>query len=78
MFDDAILANIDYSTLRRLLLDSAYRMEGVDYKALGERLHREEIGIVDYTWVMRLAAVHAFLSDAPMAPSREDARVIHV
>jgi asparagine synthase (glutamine-hydrolysing) len=78
VFDDAILANIDYSTLRRLLLDSAYRMEGVDYKALGERLHREEIGIVDYKWVMRLAAVHAFLSSTSNEPSRKDARVIHV
>ena len=27
LFDDAILANIDYPTLRRLLLDSAYRLE---------------------------------------------------
>lgn len=78
LFDDAILANIDYPTLRRLLLDSDYRLEGVDYKALGERLRREEIGIIDYTWLMRLAAVHAFLSSTSNEPTRKDARVIHV
>jgi asparagine synthetase B (glutamine-hydrolysing) len=62
VFDDAMLANIDYATLRRLLVNPEYRIDGVDYEVLGEHLRREEIGIVDYIWVMRLAAVHAFLS----------------
>jgi asparagine synthase (glutamine-hydrolysing) len=65
MFDDALLANIDYQTLRRLLIDPPHRMDGVDYKALGEILNRREIRIVDYIWVTRLAAVHAFLSGDP-------------
>lgn len=61
-FDDAVLATVDYATLRRLLAQPEHRFNGVDYNVLGEMLRREKMGIVDYVWVMRLAAVHAFLS----------------
>jgi asparagine synthase (glutamine-hydrolysing) len=60
-FDEAALAGVDYDTLRRLLTDPPYRFGGVDYAALNEILHREKMQISDYVWVMRLAAVHAFL-----------------
>jgi asparagine synthase (glutamine-hydrolysing) len=75
VFDDAVLANIDFTTLRRLLLDPDHRLEGVDYEALAERLRREDIRIVDYVWAMRLAAVHAFLSHGAAAPSTRALRV---
>jgi hypothetical protein len=58
----ALLADVDFATLRRLLVDPDHRFEGVDYDALAERLRREDIRIVDYMWLMRLAAVHAFLA----------------
>jgi hypothetical protein len=75
VFDDAMLANIDFVSLRRLLIEPSHRIEGVNYEALAERLRREEIGIVDYIWVMRLAAVHAFLSRGASAPQ---SRAVHV
>jgi len=75
VFDDAMLANVDYATLRRLLVDPGYQIDGVDYELLGERLRGEKLGIVDYIWVMRLAAVHAFLSHEGAAAETEVTRV---
>jgi asparagine synthase (glutamine-hydrolysing) len=72
VFDEAMLANIDYATLRRLLVEPEHRFAGIDYDVLADRLRREEIGIVDYLWVTRLASVHAFLATemaaTPQAP----------
>lgn len=62
VFDEALMADIDYATLRRFLLAPGYRIDGVNYELLGERLRSEDLGIEDYSWVMSLAAVHAFLS----------------
>jgi hypothetical protein len=75
VFDDAVLANVDYATLRRLLVDPEHRIDGVDYETLGERLRGEKLGIVDYIWVTRLAAVHAFLSHEVAAAEAEVTRV---
>jgi asparagine synthase (glutamine-hydrolysing) len=69
VFDDAMLADIDFPTLRRLLVNPEHRLDGVDYGALAERLRREDIRIVDYIWLTRLAAVHAFLSNEAAAQS---------
>lgn len=60
-FDEAVLANIDYATLRRLLVNPGHRFNGVNYGMLADLLHREEMRIVDCVWAMRVAAVHAFL-----------------
>jgi asparagine synthase (glutamine-hydrolysing) len=62
VFDAAMLADIDYETLRRLLVAPTYRIEGVNYKLLGERLNAEDLGIIDYVWARNLASAHAFLS----------------
>ena len=62
LFDEAMLADIDYSTLRRFLVAPEYRFEGIDYELLGERLRREDFQLVDYTWARNLATFHAFLS----------------
>jgi asparagine synthase (glutamine-hydrolysing) len=68
-FDDAVLANLDYDSLRRLLLNPEHRFGGVNYDELGNLLQLEQLRIVDYVWVMRLAAVHAFLScETPAVP----------
>jgi asparagine synthetase B (glutamine-hydrolysing) len=62
VFDEALLAEIDYTTLRGWLETPEHRLAGVDYDQLGERLRREKLELVDYSWTMSLAAVHAFLS----------------
>lgn len=62
VFDAALLAQIDYATLRRFLVDPPYRMPGVDYDALGELLRREEFERNDFHYARQLAGVHAFLS----------------
>ena len=61
VFDEALLAQIDYATLRRLLVDPPYRLGGVDYGALRERLDREDFEAPDYHYARQLAGVHAFL-----------------
>jgi asparagine synthase (glutamine-hydrolysing) len=68
VFDDAMLADVDFITLRRLLVNPDHRLEGVDYEALAQRLRREDIAIVDYIWLTKLAAVHAFLLHGAVAP----------
>jgi len=62
VFDEASLAEIDYATLRRFLAAPEYRVAGVDYKLLNERLMAEHLGVVDYSWARNLANVHAFLA----------------
>jgi asparagine synthase (glutamine-hydrolysing) len=75
VFDDAMLADTDFAALRRLLVNPDHRLEGVDYEALAERLRREDIAILDYIWLMRLAAVHAFLTHGAAAPPSRALRV---
>ena len=62
VFDEALLADIDYGTLRRFLLDPPHRFEGVDYDALGELLRRERLQRADYQYARQLAGVHAFIA----------------
>jgi len=61
-FDDSVLARIDYPALDRWLLEPDYRIDGVNYRLLRERLERRNLGLVDLAWAMDLAGVHAFLS----------------
>lgn len=62
VFDEAMLGEIDYGTLRHFLTAPDHRIAGVDYEMLGERLRAEDLGIVDYVWARNLASAHAFLS----------------
>ena len=62
VFDEALLAQIDYPTLRRYLDDPPHRLAGVDYAALAERLRREDLDRPDYHYARQLAGVHAFLA----------------
>ena len=62
VFDEALLARIDYATLRRFLVDPPYRIAGVDYGALAERLRREEFEPPDFHYARQLAGAHAFLA----------------
>lgn len=61
VFNDAIMARIDYPALRRWLIKPRYAIEGIDYAMLAERLRREDFELADYLWAIDLAGVHAFL-----------------
>jgi hypothetical protein len=62
VFDEAMLAEIDYPTLRRFLSRPDERLPGVDYARLDTLLQSEQLGPLDYQWARNLAGVHAFLS----------------
>jgi asparagine synthase (glutamine-hydrolysing) len=62
VFDEASLAAIDYTLLRRFLVDPEHRVDGVDYSMLGQLLEAETLTRIDYVWARELAGVHAFLS----------------
>ena len=62
VFDEAMLADIDYATLRQFLTRPEHRIDGVDYEVLGRLLELEHLAPVDYQWARNLASVHAFLT----------------
>jgi asparagine synthase (glutamine-hydrolysing) len=62
-FTDRLMGRIDYPALRHWLLHPRWRMPGVDYERLGDRLNREDLShIGHYKWAVDLAKTHAFLS----------------
>lgn len=62
VFDDAARDRIDYELLGRLLLAPAYRMRGIDYRALADLIEQRKLTMLDYQWARDLANVHAFLA----------------
>lgn len=61
VFDDHAMAQIDYPTLRRLLVQPSHRLPGVDYVRLATRIERQDFRWFDWLWAKDLARVHAFL-----------------
>lgn len=59
-FDEAALAMADYGALRRWLVETDYRVVGVDYELLAERLEARELDVLELSWATDLARVHAF------------------
>jgi asparagine synthase (glutamine-hydrolysing) len=53
--------SIDYDSLRRWLIRPNYRMPGVAYERLAQRLEQENLDLASYIWAKDLAAIHAFL-----------------
>ncbi len=62
VFDDSIMERIDYIALRRWLVDSPVRVQGVDYGLLEKHLADEDFGLWDHIWAKDLASIHAFLA----------------
>ena len=62
VFDEALLAQIDYPTLRRFLVDPAHRIAGIDYDVLADAIRREALDQPSYRYAKHLAGVHAFLA----------------
>lgn len=61
LFDDSMMADIDYATLRKLLVAPDVRLRGVDYDMLADRLRIEALSLPEYLWARDLAGAHAFL-----------------
>jgi hypothetical protein len=61
-FNQRILGTVDWDGLRRWLVDSPYRMPGVDYAKLAEQIEQRRFLIGDYKWATDLAKTHAFMS----------------
>ena len=61
-FNESLLADVDYGTLRRFLIDPEHRFAGIDYELLAERLHREDFDALEFNWARQLATAHAFLA----------------
>jgi asparagine synthase (glutamine-hydrolysing) len=62
LFDESIMAHIDYPTLRRWLIRPHHRVAGVRYDILEHRLEQGRMDLAEFVWAKDLAAVHAFLS----------------
>jgi hypothetical protein len=61
VFNDSIVARIDYDELRRRLVDPPERLPGVRYDRLERRLEARDMDVREFDWAKDLAAVHAFL-----------------
>lgn len=60
-FDDHALSQIDYDGLRHWLIDYPFRISGVKYDKLQDRLNQQNFSLRDYSWAKDLASIHAFL-----------------
>jgi asparagine synthase (glutamine-hydrolysing) len=62
-FDDHLLATAEYPELRRWIIGTdGYRMDGIDYTMLRDRLEREELDVLELRRARDLARIHAFVS----------------
>ena len=61
LFDDHVMTQIDYPTLKRLLIEPRHRLPAVDYRRLAGRLERQDFNRYDWHWAQDLARIHAFL-----------------
>jgi asparagine synthetase B (glutamine-hydrolysing) len=63
VFDEHLLATADYPELRRWILETnGYRMNGIDYELLRERIERQELDVIELRRARDLARIHAFVS----------------
>lgn len=62
VFDDHIMKNLDYGTLKRLLVEPRHRMPAVDYERLAKRIEQRDLNRFDWFWARDLAGIHAFLN----------------
>jgi asparagine synthetase B (glutamine-hydrolysing) len=62
VFNESLMARIEYPELQRWLLAPEHRFQGVDYKGLADALERQDLDLNGYLWAKDLAIAHAFLS----------------
>ena len=61
VFDDSLRARIDHEDLGRWLRSGSWRMPGIDYARLLDRVDRRELQVHEYIRAKDLAAAHAFV-----------------
>jgi asparagine synthase (glutamine-hydrolysing) len=61
LFNDHVMTQVDYPTLRRLLIQPRHRLPGVDYSKLAQRIQQQNFNRFDWFWAKDLAWIHAFL-----------------
>ena len=62
VFDAFSEARADYLTLRGLLLAPSYRIEGIDYELLAQRLQSQAMPAWELQWARTLARIQTFLN----------------
>jgi asparagine synthase (glutamine-hydrolysing) len=62
VFNAHEMTQIDYALIRHYLVNPAYRMPGVDYAALADRLQRQDFTLWDWVWARDLVRVTAFMN----------------
>jgi asparagine synthase (glutamine-hydrolysing) len=62
VFDESLMARIEYPELRKWLLRPEHHFQGVDYKGLAGALERQDLDLSGYLWAKDLAIAHAFLT----------------
>ncbi|HEV8338892.1 MAG TPA: asparagine synthase-related protein [bacterium] len=62
VFDDSMLARVDYAELARWLVNPPHRVAGIRYDVLADRLAQQNLSIREFIWAKDLAAIHAFLT----------------
>jgi len=62
VFDESLLARMELDRISTWIDDDAFRLPGVDYAALGNRLDVGDLSVHEYTRAMDLAAIHAFVN----------------
>lgn len=60
-FNDHVAETVDYDALRRLVIESEFRIPGVSYKRLADQLERRDLSVNDIVWAYDLARCHAFV-----------------
>ena len=50
MFNDHVMTQVDYPTLRRLLIHPKHRLPGVDYDRLAQRIQQQDFNRFDWFW----------------------------
>jgi asparagine synthetase B (glutamine-hydrolysing) len=62
LFNDHVMTQVDYPTLRRLLVHPPHRLPAVDYVRLAQRIEQQDFNRFDWFWAKELAWIHAFLN----------------
>jgi asparagine synthase (glutamine-hydrolysing) len=62
LFDDHVMTQVDYPTLRRLLVAPRHRVSWVNYDRLAKRIERQDFNRFDWFWAKDLTWIHAFLN----------------
>lgn len=62
VFDESLMARIEYPELKRWLVAPEHRFTGVDYDGLAAALEQEDLDLTAYQWAKDIAIAHAFVT----------------